>query len=99
MITSILYSAAALPHGQQQDHTLASISEAGAAPIITCSATDSDNCTCGGKPIGHSVYVPPAWLGSTKGSIYDTSAKVGRKETSLANYKAKVAMIVNVASG
>jgi len=74
--------------------TLAATSE----PVVVCDPKIPDKCMCDGQPIGHSTWAPPAWLMPKGSSIYDMTATLGGSKVPLSTYKAKVAMVANVAS-
>ena len=71
---------------------------ADADPTVTCQPQSSGNCVCEGKPIGPDTYVAPAWMTPPDTGIYNTSALIGGVLTPLARYRAKAAIVVNVAS-
>lgn len=78
--------------------SLAGLFVGAASDPVTCKSDDPETCTCGGAPIGPHTWSPPAWMGSTATSLWDLSAQMDGKEVPLAKYKAKAALIVNVAS-
>jgi len=65
---------------------------------ITCDPSDPGNCMCDGVPIGPSTYTQPKWLNTGIKSIYNTSALMNGVPTPLANYRAPVTIVTNVAS-
>ena len=67
-------------------------------PTISCDPSDAGKCMCDGAPIGPTTWVPPAWLVSKHRSIYDTYAYQDSVRVPLSNFKAKAAMVINVAS-
>jgi hypothetical protein len=67
-------------------------------PTITCDPSDAGNCKCDGTPIGPSTWTPPKWLHTTKTSVFDTSAAMNGVSTPIAKFRAKAAIVVNVAS-
>lgn len=71
---------------------------AASAPTVTCKSDDPESCMCEGAPIGRHTYSPPPWMESDAASLWDLTAKMDGKDVPLAKYKAKAALIVNVAS-
>lgn len=65
---------------------------------VTCKQDDPATCMCDGAAIGPHTWSPPPWMQSDATSLWDLSAQMDGKEVPLAKYKAKAALIVNVAS-
>lgn len=65
---------------------------------ITCSKDDPETCLCDGVPIGPHTYSQPTWMQNNATSLWDLAAQMHGEEVPLANYRAKAALIVNVAS-
>mmetsp|Transcript_90272 Transcript_90272/g.156444 ORF Transcript_90272/g.156444 Transcript_90272/m.156444 type:complete len:90 (-) Transcript_90272:741-1010(-) len=76
----------------------ASAAVTSAGPTVTCEAGDPGKCECEGSPIGPHTWAPPSYMYSTATSFWDLSEKMYGKDTPLANFKAKAAIVVNVAS-
>jgi len=67
-------------------------------PLVTCQPTDADSCDCDGEPVGNHAFTPPSWWSTPLTSIYQATALMGGTAVSLAKYKAKATIVVNVAS-
>lgn len=68
------------------------------ASSIACDAHDAARCECDGKPLGPDTWTPPPWMSSNASSLWDVTEMMDGKATPLANFKAKAALVVNVAS-
>ena len=65
---------------------------------ITCNPSDPGDCKCEGLPIGPSTFTPPAYSVSNHTSIYATHAPMEGVMVPLSRYRARAALVVNVAS-
>ena len=73
-------------------------SSSSSLPAITCNPSDAGDCTCEGRPIGPSTFSAPAYTHSNHTSIYDTFAPMEGAMVPLSRYRARAAIVVNVAS-
>jgi len=77
---------------------LAGLMGASAGETVTCKPTDAASCMCDGKPIGPDTWKPPSWFSTNATSLWELSAKMNGEDVPLSKYKAKAALVVNVAS-
>mmetsp|Transcript_40196 Transcript_40196/g.72220 ORF Transcript_40196/g.72220 Transcript_40196/m.72220 type:complete len:92 (+) Transcript_40196:1-276(+) len=77
---------------------LAGICSGVAAETVTCRSDDPESCSCDGKPIGPHTWSPPSWMQSNASSLWDLTAQIDGEEVPLSKYRAKAALVVNVAS-
>mmetsp|Transcript_11569 Transcript_11569/g.42314 ORF Transcript_11569/g.42314 Transcript_11569/m.42314 type:complete len:147 (-) Transcript_11569:1544-1984(-) len=75
-------------------HSALSASE----PEVVCEPEDNQACTCEDQSIGRSTFVSPPWRTPNVTSFWDLTASLGGRDLPLRDFRAKAALVVNIAS-
>jgi len=67
-------------------------------PTVTCSPSDAQDCTCEGAPVGPTEWIAPEYLNNNASSLWDLSEKYYGEDVPLVKFRAKAAIVMNVAS-